>query len=67
MDYLSCLLTIGSTILVGRKMLIGWIIAGINSILVCVIAYQVHRYGLILANLFCVCLYCINIRKWRRS
>lgn len=67
MDYLSCALTILSTVLIGRKLRIGWIIAGINSIVICYIATKVHQYGLIPANLFCIGLYVGNIRRWSKA
>jgi len=37
LDYLSCVLTISSTILVGRRCWEGWALAAINSVLICVI------------------------------
>jgi hypothetical protein len=64
MDYLSCILTVMSTILVGRKLRLGWIVAGVNSLLICYIAVKVRQYGLIPANLLCIGLYCVNIRRW---
>jgi hypothetical protein len=67
MDYLSCLLTVVSTILIGRKLRIGWIVAGVNSVVICYIAIKVHQYGFIPANMLCIGLYCANIRKWRTS
>jgi len=35
LDYLSCFLTILSTVLIGKKLWQGWIIAGANSIIIC--------------------------------
>ena len=34
LDYLSCILTIASTILVGRRCWEGWALAGVNSVLI---------------------------------
>ena len=65
MDYLSCILTVMSTILVGRKLRIGWIVAAVNSTLICYIAVKVRQYGFIPANLLCIGLYGVNIHKWR--
>jgi hypothetical protein len=35
LDYLSCVLTVLSTILLGKRCWEGWILAGINSVIVC--------------------------------
>ena len=37
LDYLSCVLTVLSTVLVGKKLWQGWVIAGANSIVICLI------------------------------
>ncbi len=39
LDYLSCVLTILSTVLVGKKLWQGWVVAGVNSIIICIIGY----------------------------
>jgi nicotinamide riboside transporter PnuC len=67
LDYISCVLTISSTILVGKKRWEGWVIAGINSVLICVIAVNTSQLGFIPANLFCLALYAYNIWEWRKS
>ena len=67
LDYLSCVLTICSTILVGKRCWKGWIVAAINSALVCVIGFRTAQYGFIPANLFCMALYAANLRSWRKS
>jgi hypothetical protein len=67
LDYLSCLLTILSTILIGRKMWTGFILAGINSLLLCFIGYETHQTGLIPANIFCIAVYGFSIRSWIRD
>ena len=66
LDYLSCFLTIVATILIGRKNWTGLLLSGLNSAIVCVIAVHTSQYGYIPANLFCVCIYGFNIRKWRK-
>ena len=65
LDYLSCLLTILSTVLVGRRMWQGWIVASANSAVICVIAMRTAQTGFLPANLFCVAIYGYNIAKWR--
>jgi hypothetical protein len=65
LDYISCVLTISSTILVGKKRLEGWVVAGLNSVLICIIAVNTAQLGFIPANLFCLALYTYNISQWR--
>ena len=66
LDYISCLLTVLSTVLIGRRWWGGWIIAGVNSVLICVIAARTAQFGFIPANLFCLALYAWNVHTWRR-
>jgi len=65
LDYVSCLLTIVSTVLVGRRMWQGWIIAGANSLIICFIGMRTAQLGFIPANLFCMAIYIHNIVQWR--
>ncbi len=65
LDYISCLLTVLSTVLVGRRMWQGWIVASANSAIICVIALRTAQVGFVPANLFCVAIYGYNIAKWR--
>jgi hypothetical protein len=65
-DYLSCVLTIVSTILVGKRRWEGWILAAINSVVVCLIGFRTSQFGFIPANVFCIALYAINLRSWRK-
>lgn len=67
LDYISCLLTVVSTILVGRHYWHGWALAAVNSVIICVIAVRNSQTGFIPANVFCVALYAYNIAKWRRK
>ncbi len=67
LDYLSCLLTIVSTILVGRRCWKGWVLAAINSAVVCVIGFRTGQFGFIPANIFCIGLYAVNVRSWRKA
>jgi len=67
LDYLSCVLTVISTILVGKRWWGGWVLAGINSMVLCVIGYRTSQLGFIPANIFCMVLYGLNVRSWRRA
>jgi hypothetical protein len=67
LDYLSCLLTVLSTVLVGRKLWAGLVVAAANSILICLIGVKTAQYGFIPANLFCIGVYALSIRSWRRD
>lgn len=67
LDYLSCLLTVSSTILVGRRCWEGWALAGVNCIIMCVIGLRTAQLGLIPANVFCMVISAINLRAWRKS
>ena len=67
LDYISCVLTISAAILLGQKRWQGWLVAGINSILICDIAVNTSQLGFIPANLFCVALYAYNILGWRKQ
>jgi hypothetical protein len=66
LDYLSCVLTILSTILVGKRCWEGWALAAVNSLIICVIGVRTAQFGLIPANLFCLILYGVNLRTWRK-
>jgi hypothetical protein len=65
LNYVSCLLTIISTLLVGKRLWHGWMLAGLNSVIICFIGFQTKQWGFIPANLFCLAIYAHNIRKWR--
>ncbi len=67
LDYLSCVLTVLSTVMVGRKLWAGWVVAAINSLLICVIGMRTAQLGFIPANLFCIALYAYNLRNWRNA
>ena len=66
LDYISCALTIASTLLVGRRMWQGWMVAGANSLIICWIGLKTTQTGFIPANLFCLAMYAHNIVRWRR-
>src|ERR1700736_2740746 len=65
LDCLSCVLTICSTILVGRRCWEGWVLAAANSLIICVIGLRTAQLGFIPENLFCIVLYGFNLRTWR--
>jgi hypothetical protein len=67
LDYFSCVLTVLSTILIGRKAWIGFVVAGINSVIISYIAMVTHQIGFIPANLFCIVIYVFSIRAWIRE
>ena len=67
MDTLSCALTVLSTVLVGRKMWSGLLVAGVNSVVICVIGLKTQQFGFIPANLFCIGVYAVSLRSWRRG
>jgi hypothetical protein len=67
LDCLSCVLTVFSTILVGRKCWEGWVLAAANSIIICVIGLRTAQLGFIPSNLFCIVLYTVNLRTWRKA
>jgi len=67
LDVLSCVLTILSTILIGKRQWKGWVLAAFNSVVVCVIGFRTAQWGLIPANIFCIGLYGINLRTWRKG
>ena len=65
LDYISCLLTIFSTILIGKRLWQGWILAAVNSLIICVIGIQTAQYGFLPGNLLCIGLYAHNLASWR--
>jgi hypothetical protein len=67
LDYLSCCLTVLSTILVGQKRWTGLVVASVNSVLVCLIGLRTGQLGFIPANLFCIGVYAFNLRSWVKS
>ena len=66
LDSFSCLLTVISTLLVGRKLWQGWVVAALNSVIICVIGLRTAQFGFLPANIFCIALYAHNLRSWRR-
>jgi hypothetical protein len=67
LDYISCLLTVLSTVLIGKRYWHGWVLAGLNSVIICVIARNTAQLGFIPANVFCLGLYAYNVRAWRKA
>ena len=67
LDYLSCVLTVLSTILIGRRCWEGWVLAAVNSVIICIIGFKTAQMGFIPANLFCLVLYAVNLHTWRKA
>jgi hypothetical protein len=67
LDYISCVLTIVSTVLVGKRCWEGWILAAVNSVILCVIGIRTAQLGFVPANVFCLVLYGVNLRNWRKA
>lgn len=67
LDYLSCVLTISSTILIGKRHWQGWVVGAVNSVVVCFIGYKTAQFGFIPANLFCIGICAHNLRSWRKE
>lgn len=65
LDYLSCVLTVLGTFLLGKKLWQGWVICAINSAVVCVIGVRTAQFGFVPANLLCIALYTNNLFSWR--
>src|ERR1700756_5639824 len=65
LDYLSCVLTVLATILIGRKLWQGWVVAAVNSAVVCIIGVRTAQFGFVPANLLCIALYTSNLVTWR--
>jgi len=61
------MLTITSTILVGRRCWEGWLLATANSVLMCIIGIKTAQLGFIPANVFCIAMSVINLRTWRSA
>jgi hypothetical protein len=67
LDYLSCLLTILATVLVGRKSWTGLLVSIVNSLIVCVIGFRTSQFGFIPANVICICVYAFSVRSWLKK
>jgi hypothetical protein len=65
LDYLSCVLTVLGTVLIGKKLWQGWVIAAVNSAVVCVIGLRTAQFGFVPANILCIALYASNLVNWR--
>jgi hypothetical protein len=65
LDYVSCVLTVVSTVLIGKKIWHGWLFAALNSLVVCFIGLRTAQFGFVPANLFCIGLYANNLTRWR--
>ncbi len=66
LDYVSCVLTVASTVLIGRRCWEGWALAMINSVVISIIALKTQQLGFVPANIFCMVMSAINLHLWRR-
>jgi hypothetical protein len=66
LDYVSCLLTVASTVMVGKRLWQGWIVAALNSMVICVIGIHTGQWGFVPANIFCLLIYIYNLHNWRQ-
>jgi hypothetical protein len=67
LDSVSCALTVLSTVLVGKKLWTGLVVAGVNSVVICVIGLRTAQFGFIPANLFCIAVYAVSLRSWMKK
>jgi hypothetical protein len=67
LDYVSCVLTVTSTILVGRHQWQGWLLGTLNGVIMCIIGIKTAQLGFIPANLFCMAISFANLRAWRKE
>ena len=67
LDYLSCLLSILSTVLVGRKLWFGFVVSIANSLIVCAIGFHTLQFGFIPVNLFCIGINAFYVRSWHKE
>jgi hypothetical protein len=67
LDYISCVLTVLSTLLVGRRLWQGWIVAGVNSVIISWIGLRTGQWGFVPANVFCLAMYLYNVKAWRSA
>lgn len=67
LDYLSCVLTVLGTVLLGKKLWQGWVVAALNSAVVCVIGVRTAQFGFVPANLLSIALYTSNLIHWRHK
>jgi len=65
LDYISCVLSVFGTVLLGKRLWQGWVVAAINSAVVCIIGVRTAQFGFVPANLVCIALYTSNLYTWR--
>jgi hypothetical protein len=66
LDYVSCLLTVLCTVLVGRRKWQGWVVAAPDSAIISFIGMRTGQWGFVPANAFGIAIYPYNIHN-RRS
>src|SRR5260370_3982558 len=65
LDYLSCILTVLATVLIGKRLWQGWVVAAVNSSTVSLVCIRTAQFGFVPANLLCIALYTANLLNWR--
>lgn len=53
--------------MIGRRRWQGWIVASVNSLIICVISVRTEQLGFVPANLFCLGIYAYNMLEWHKS
>ena len=67
LDYLSCALTVASKVMIGKRLWQVWVLAGANSVIICLIGLQTAQFGFVPANAFCLALSANNFWRWREE
>jgi len=66
-DWVAMVFFMTSTILIGRRKAIGWLVGIVGGFLHGLIGYSTGNYGLILTELLFTAISINNYIKWRRS
>src|SRR5258708_12954265 len=54
LDYLSCILTVLATVLIGKKLWQGWVFAALNTAVVCVLCVPPPQLAFVPSTLLCI-------------
>jgi hypothetical protein len=65
LDHLSRIPTVLATLLIGKKLWQGWVVAAVHSAIVCVV--RTAQFGFVPANLLCIVRYAGNRSNWRQK
>ena len=66
LDYISCVLTDNLYCFGRQKDVVRVIVAGVNSLLICIVGVRTDQFGFIPANVFCIAPHSYNLWTWRR-